>query len=235
MTKRDLTKKELAFALSVSPRTINRWLKLEPPCPSEVDPTTDRRIFNRSETVLWRAANLDPDSENANLLPLGSKASLAKAELVRRLTVAKKNERDLANEKALKDLGLDVKILAAKSYEDYVAVDLEIGALLARGVLSPARARAIQAVIADARQNTKAHREESDEDEPQRLILLTEEGARLVRDFEGIISDPRREAILEHLAKEWAIDKEENPNTDLAALPEETEPKDTPPAPACPA
>jgi len=78
----------------------------------------------------------------------------------------------LAAEQALKDLGLDEKILAAKSYEDYVAIDLEIGALLARGALGPARARAIQSVIADARQNTKAHLEGEDDDEPERLIHL---------------------------------------------------------------
>ena len=69
----------------------------------------------------------------------------------------------------------------------------------------PPRARAIQAVIADARQNTRAHLEAEGDEEPERLILLTKEGGALVRAFEGIVSDERREAILDALLAEFSI------------------------------
>lgn len=221
---RTLTKKQVALALCVKPRTVSRWVRRG--CPSSLEGGV--RLFDREEVEAWRRDNLqEPQSVADAAEPrMASRSHLAKADLVRKVTQAKKSELELAAEQALKDLGLDTKILAARSYEDYVALDLEIGALLARGALHPSRARAIQAVIADARQNTKAHRDAEGDEEPERLILLTGEGAELVRAFEGICSDERRQAILDYVHAEAEVDLEEFPNVDLAraALEEEGDP-----------
>lgn len=226
--KHRLTKAEVAAAFGVSRRTVTNWLGRG--CPSVRGPD-GRRLFDRDEVRAWRLAQVGDDGEeDGEAAPASAaspaRASLAKADLVRKVTQAKKSELELAAEQALKDLGLDTKILAAKTYEDYVAIDLEIGALLARGALSPARARAIQAVIADARQNTKAHREAEGDEEPQRLILLTSEGAELVRAFEGICSDERRQGILDYVHAEAEVDLAEYPNVDMtrAAREEEGDP-----------
>jgi len=224
---RQATKSDIAALFGVSTRTVNRWL--EQGCPASRD-ERGRPLMNAEEVRRWRGRDAGPGDDPAPAgTPTPSRASLARVDLVRKVTQAKRSELELAAEQALKDLGLDEKILAAKSYEDYVAIDLEIGALLARGALGPARARAIQSVIADARQNTKAHLEGEEDDEPERLILLTEEGAELVRAFEGIVSDERREALLAHVRAEAALDAEEYPNVDLARS--EDEPASEPDAP----
>lgn len=212
---RDVNKRDLAAVFGVKPRTVNRWLKRG--CPHTRD--RGRLLFNVEEVRRWHEAATDDDpGDMPASAPPSPSASLAKADLVRRVTQAKKSEMELAAEQALRDLGLDAKILAAKSYEDYTAIDLEIGALLARGALHPSRARAIQGVIADARQNTKAHRDAEGDEDPQRYILLTTEGAELVRAFEGICSDERRQAILDHVHAEAEVDLAEFPNVDMARV-----------------
>ncbi len=216
---RDATKRDIAVVFGVKPRTVNRWMKRG--CPYTRD-DRGRLLFNLDEVRRWREESPDEDGEDEpHVAPVSSRATLAKVDLVRRVTQAKRSELELEAEQALKGLGLDTKILAAKTYEDYVVIDLEIGALLARGALNPARARAIQAVIADARQNTKAHLDTEGDAEPERLILLTKEGGALARAFEGIISDERREAILEHVFAEAEADLEEFPNVDLTRAAQE--------------
>lgn len=209
--RREVTKRETAAVFGVKPRTVNRWLTRGCPCTRD---ERGRLLFNVEEVRRWREESMDDDEDGATTSP--QRVSLEKADLVRKVTQAKKSEMELVAEQALKDLGLDAKILAAKSYEDYVAIDLEIGALLARGALAPSRARAIQGVIADARQNTKAHLDAGDDEDPERLILLTTEGAELVRAFEGICSDQRRQAILNYVHAEAEVDLAEYPNVDMA-------------------
>ena len=226
-TPRTLTRTQLAHALGVTPQTVGRWAKQGLPC------SDDGRYFDEAQARAWcalegrRLPAPSPGDSTQGERPapasVGSPTSFAKADLVRKVTQAKKSEMELVAEQALKDLGLDAKILAARSYEDYVAIDLEIGALLARGALHPARARAIQGVIADARQNTKAHLDAEGDEEPERLILLTGEGAELVRAFEGICSDERRQAILDYVHAEAEVDLEEFPNVDLARAAQEEE------------
>ncbi|HBP22635.1 MAG TPA: hypothetical protein DEA08_33255 [Planctomycetes bacterium] len=223
---RRATKRDIAAVFGVQPRTVNRWL--EQGCPHSRD-DRGRPRFDPGEVRAWREGGGTDAGMGGGTPPPESRATFARADLVRKVTQAKRSELELAAELELKDLGLDAKILAAKSYEDYVSIDLEIGALLARGALSPPRARAIQAVIADARQNTRAHLEAEGDEEPERLILLTKEGGALVRAFEGIVSDERREAILEHVFGEAEVDLEEFPNVDLTRAAQgssdETEPE----------
>jgi len=212
---RKLTKQNLATLLGVSPRTVNRWL--EQHCPHSRD-ERDRPMFNAEEVRAWRAAReADQDSQ---------RASIAKAELVRKVTIAHRNELALAAERGLKDLDLGERIRAAKTHEDLVEISKEVGALLGSGALSPARGRAIQALMAEARHNMREHREAEGEEDPESLILVTLDGARLLRSFEGIVSDDRRASILQHVDSEAQLDLQEHPNVDLARV---TEPTDTEP------
>jgi adenosine deaminase len=127
------------------------------------------------------------------------------ADMVRKVNQARRSGLELAAVRALRDLGLDVKIRACKSFEDFTAIDLEVAALLANGTLSPDRARAIEGSIANARQNTKAHRDAGDgQDDLERFALASDEALRIVEAFEGIVSDERRQKIVEHVLAEDA-------------------------------
>lgn len=218
---RPLTRAQLATALGVDQRTVTRWVDMG--CPHSR--VKGRLMFNEEETRAWceqyglrLSAGAQAAEEPGAAAPRGP---LAMANLVRKVTQAKRSELELAAERALKDLGLDEKIRKAGSFDDYTAIDLEVGALLANGTLSPDRARAIQSVIADARQNTKAHREAEHGDEDQdRLLIVTQEGHDLLDLYEGIVSDERRARIMEHVRGEAALDLAENPNTDTALEPE---------------
>jgi hypothetical protein len=65
------------------------------------------------------------------------------------------------------------------------------------------------------RHSLKEHRHSEAAEEPERIILLTTEGRQLVEDFEAIVSDGRRAALLDHVRAEREIDEEEYPNIDM--------------------
>lgn len=222
-----LTKGQLAKAKGVSVRTVDRWL--EKGCPSVL--VDGQRRFEVEAVDAWLdAADPEPEVAAPGTDPASPSAPVPRdparqADVVRRVAQARKSEMELAAERALRDLGLDVKIRACKSFEDFKAIDLEVAALLANGTLSPDRARAIEGSIANARQNTKAHRDAGDgQDDLARFALASEEALKIIEAFEGIVSDERRQKIVEHVLAEAATDLAENPNVDLAeGVPEEPE------------
>ena len=157
----------------------------------------------------WRSARGIRDTDQQG-------DSLAKAELFRRVTAAKRSELALAAERGLKDLDLSERIRAARTNDDLVGISKEVGALLGQGALSPARGRAIQALMAEARHNMREHREAEGNEDPDTLILVTHEGGRLLRAFEGIVSDERRARLIALAEDEARADLAEHPNVDLA-------------------
>lgn len=224
---RTVTKAELAEALNVKPRTVTRWVAKG--CPNERGPA-GQLLFDLAEVVAWRrqrdAEAVDDDADERGPPPAAdpTQATLRKAELARKLTLARRTELELAAERGLKDLELGDKIRAAKTHDDMLAISSEVCALIGSGDLSPTRGRAIQALLAEMRRSLKEHLGAEGGEDPERIVLLSEEGTRLVEDFEAIVSDERRAQILEHVAQQRAVDEEESPNVDLAALtPDEAE------------
>ena len=218
-----LTLDQLADALQVTKRTATRYVKKG--CPS----SEDGQLFNEAEVRAWCAQEglrlLPPPATSAPSVaqpagaaapPVASRASLQTAELARRLTIARKNELELAAEKGLKDLGLGERIRAAKTHADLLEFTKQVIELVGEGSMSPVRARSLQGLLAQAARQLKASRETDSDGETERLILTTEEGGELVEAFEGIVSDERRAECTAFVLDAAARDLEENPNVDLA-------------------
>ncbi len=225
--KRDLSKRELAKALGVSVRTVERYAQRG--CPSSK--VKGQLRFSEQEVRSWRTSegntgrpgrpsHMDALPERpapAASGPVASKQSLAKAELARKISIARKNELEVASEKALKNLGLDKLIREARGFGDLVAINQEIAALLASGSLLPSRGQAIQRLMAEARQNMLAQQDAGREHADGRVFLCTEEGGLMLRVFEGIVSESRRERVLRVLKEQAEADLLENPDVDTGA------------------
>ena len=228
--KRDLSKCQLAQALGVSVRTVERYAQRG--CPSSK--VKGQLRFSLQEVRSWRTSegntgrpgrpsHMDalPDrpapTPPVASGPVASKQSLAKAELARKISIARKNELEVASEKALKNLGLDKLIREARGFGDLVAINQEIAALLASGSLLPSRGQAIQRLMAEARQNMLAQQDAGREHADGRVFLCTEEGGLMLRVFEGIVSESRRERVLRVLKEQAEADLLENPDVDTGA------------------
>ena len=110
---RRATKRDIAAVFGVQPRTVNRWL--EQGCPHSRD-DRGRPRFDPGAVRAWREGGGTDAGTGGGTPPPESRATFARADLVRKVTQAKRSELELAAELELKDLGLDAKILAAKSY-----------------------------------------------------------------------------------------------------------------------
>lgn len=233
--KRDQTKEQIADALGVSVRTVERYVARGCPC-SRVE---GRPLFSEAEVRRWRDgqalsgrtgrpshADALPEERAPALRPApapafggeaASKQNLAKAELARKISIARKNEMEVAAEKALKELGLDERIREARGFTALIEINQEVAALLASGTLLPSRGQAIQRLMAEARQNLLAQQQAGQEHADQRMFLCTEEGGLLLRVFEGIVSDARRELVLRVAKEQAAEDLREHPDVDTGA------------------
>jgi phage terminase Nu1 subunit (DNA packaging protein) len=237
--KRDRTKEQIAKALGVSVRTVERYVARG--CPSTK--VKGRPMFSEAEVRRWRGgealsgragrpSHADALPEAAPPAPrqrpapsvapafggeAASKQNLAKAELARKISIARKNEMEVAAEKALKELGLDERIREARGFTALIEINQEVAALLASGTLIPSRGQAIQRLMAEARQNLLAQQQAGQEHADQRTFLCTEEGGLLLRVFEGIVSDARREVVLRVAKEQAAADLREHPDVDTGA------------------
>ncbi|MCO5166599.1 MAG: helix-turn-helix domain-containing protein [Planctomycetes bacterium] len=238
--KRDQTKQQIAEALGVSVRTVERYVTRG--CPHTT--VKGRPLFSEAEVRRWRDgealsgrvgrpshADALPDEPAPVPRPsptppvpapafgseAASKQNLAKAELARKISIAKKNELEVAAEKALRELGLDQKIRDARGFDDLARINHEVAALIASGALLPSRGQAIQRLMAEARQNLVAQQQAVPEQASTQVFLCTEEGGLLLRMFEGIVSDARRERIMALVRDQAEADLVENPNVDTAA------------------
>lgn len=217
-----LTKAEVAALFGVTPRTVNNWM--DRGCPNERGPD-GRCLFDATAVRAWRQdLKAEESASPGGPTDFASRANLVKADLVRKLTQARRQELELAAERGLKDLELADTIRGAKTHDDMLAISREVCALIGSGALNPTRARAIQQSLGDMRRHLKEHLDSGGAEDSERIVLLSDEGVRLVDDFEAIVSDERRGQILEHVSHERQVDEEEHPNLDLAALsPEEAE------------
>lgn len=201
-----------------------------------------RRLLDHDAVARWRAARAPQPAESAPPDPtptagpapgdaarLPSKQTLVHAELARKVTVARMNEMALTAEKGLKDQGLDKLIRAAQSHADLLEYTKRVMELVGTGAMTSERGRTLTGLVAQAARHMKARSEAEGDDDPDVLVLATEEGTRLVATFEGIVSDARRAELIALVEAAAAKDREENWNADLAAHVEQ-EPDLTPPS-----
>jgi hypothetical protein len=91
-------------------------------------------------------------------------------------------------------------IMAAESDEERERVAHDMARLIALGKLGADDAKEIRAALAEARQSAKAKRDQPVED-PERVYLVSPDGALLIKAFERICGEDRRDKVLQ-LAQE---------------------------------
>ncbi len=219
---RDLTKAQLAEALGVTTRQVNRWLKQGLPCTRE----GGKPLMNADEARAWRAARTNAaaedadDEEEGEARPGATLDTLARAELARKLTIAKKHELELAAEKGLKNLDFAGKVRRARTEDEVLEITSEACALVSSGAMTPQRGNSVEKLLARMLRCIVARRDVDGDEDQDTLLIVTREGHDLLDLFEGIVSDERRTRILEHVRGEAATDLTEHPNTDTALEPE---------------
>lgn len=219
---RNLTKAQLAEALGVTTRQVNRWLKQGLPCSRE----GGKPLMNADEARTWRAARAQSaaddadDEDDGEPQPGATLDTLARAELARKLTIAKKHELELAAEKGLKNLDFAGKVRRARTEDEVLEITSEACALVSSGAMTPQRGNSVEKLLARMLRCIVARRDVDGDEDQDALLIVTREGHDLLDLFEGIVSDERRARILEHIRGEAATDLAEHRNTDTALAPE---------------
>src|SRR5689334_7841035 len=88
-----------------------------------------RLMFDDGEVRAWCAQQgleLPAPARPDDAVPVVPRGPAAAADLVRRVAQAKRSEMELAAERALRDLGLDERIRACRTFEHFAAIDLEV-------------------------------------------------------------------------------------------------------------
>lgn len=218
MTTKTLSASALARVLGKTERTVRRWPAMGCPVAQEKP-----LRFNEAEVRAWCAGRglkvAPPRNEPAPTAPSPGAPRLdAKAaDLVRKVTAAKKDQREYDAERRLKDLGLDEKIRGVKTHEDLLTYTLEVMALIGSGDMIPERGRVLRSLVAEATRALRVIRESDGDVEPERIHLASPQGVALLEAFEWIVSDERRAEILAHVQRERELDEEEFDTFDLAA------------------
>jgi len=213
-----LTPKQLAPLLGKTPRTIRRWLD-EEGCPRAGDSPLRAR---EDEVRAWCAEqgrHLKPAAEARSRRP-----SLAQAELARKLTIAKRNELDLAAERGLKNLGLADKIREAETHDDLLAYTKEVTALVSDGLLPVSRGNTLRSLVAQMGRTLTARLEQEVSADKHGFAMGSPEGVELMEAYEWIICPDRQQRVREYVQREAALDAEEYPNVDLTENPPQAEP-----------
>lgn len=213
--KRTLSRADLAQALGVSPRTIERWVSNG--CPSTRG-EKGRLYFDLGEVREWiashGAATTTPDNDDGR----DSASSAEKADLAGKIARARKAELEVAQEKNLKGLGLGQRIRDATTYATLSNLTADVAAACAEGDLRPERANALHRLIVERRrQLTKLEHERAEDPLGKKVLLCTAESETLVRAFEGLYSEARRARLLALAVQLLADDLAESPPTDTTA------------------
>lgn len=226
---RELDKAQLARSLGVAERTVERWVSRG--CPSRRG-DNNRLLFVEADVRRWAAANglsgqlgrptysQDPPAAPASATPDGpvsTFSSLQKAELAGKIARARKTELEVQQEKNLKELGLGDRIRGARNFEALGDLTADVAAALAEGALKPERANALHRLIVERRrQLTKLQEDKADNPLGGRVLLCTADAEDLVRAFDSLYSDERRERLLAFAADLLEEDLLETPPTDTS-------------------
>jgi hypothetical protein len=231
--RRALTRVELAQALDVSPRSIERWVR--DGCPATRG-GRGKLFFNLDEVRAWidETGPTTDDDDRAGGRDNVAFSTSEKAELAGKIARARKTELEVSQEKNLKGLGLGLQIREANTYETLSKLTADVAAACAEGDLRPERANALHRLLVERRrQLTKLELERSEDPLGDKVLLCTAEAEDLVRAFEGLYSDARRERLLGLARDLLAEDLGEFPPTDTSpgAPPATVPPSATPLAP----
>ena len=232
---------DTARVLEITTKTLSRYREARPdrePVPHDL--VNGRPFYTPSEVRAWqekhgltgqRGATVRPvEDPPAPVAPpppvtppdagvrqgVEARQNLAKADLAAKVSKAQLTQMALQAEKGLGELGLDVKLRAAKTNDDLARLALEVGALVSTGKLTPDRGRAINDLIKEARQHLKAQAK-APEQVFDRALLATAEAVDLVRNFEGIVAAGRREKVLRYVEVMAEEDRMESPALDTVA------------------
>lgn len=230
---RELDKSRLARALGVAERTVERWVSRG--CPSR-RVAGNKLVFVEDDVRRWAAANglsgqlgrptynqppvhpvPSPAAAPVPEGPVPSFSSLQKAELAGKIARARKTELEVQQEKNLKELGLGERIRGARNFEALGELTADVGGALADGALKPERANALHRLIVERRrQLTKLQEDKANNPLDGRVLLCTADAEDLVRAFESMYSDTRREKLLTVAAVLLEEDLRETPPTDTS-------------------
>lgn len=109
-------------------------------------------------------------------------------------------------------------VRAATTDEERSRLQHELAALGALGVFAHSEVQAIRQALAGAMGHDKAARDAPDEEAKLQRVLAGREAYALVRAFEGIVSDDRRERILRYVVGEFNSDLAEHPPVDTGRV-----------------
>lgn len=107
---------------------------------------------------------------------------------------------------------------AAETYSDLGEISKRAGALVLSGDLASTDASAFKSLLAEARMNAKAASEEPDEEALKQRVLAGREAYAMVRAYEGIVCEERRERVLRFLVSEFNADLVEHPPVDTGKV-----------------
>jgi hypothetical protein len=211
-----MDKHELAERLSVSIRTIERWLKIG--CPHSRD-DMGALVFDEPAVVAWaRDRDLlrgrpDPGSESRSILsdgPVATRENLTKAEIARKISIVRRNELENAAERGLKALDLAERIREARTLDEVNAIGREVAALVASGSLVAARATALRQLLGDSRRGLVDAARDSRDVDDERVVLCSTRGLRVLQAFEAIASDERQARVEACVAVELEQDLQDS-------------------------
>lgn len=205
-------KADLAWALGINVRTVERWVHQG--CPHERDPDDGVLLFDRDAVHAWNVEQrrsravggaVGPRAETP-MTGASARENLHKAKLARQIASARQAELDVQQDRSLRDLPLGNRIRAARTLEDLADLTTEVLALVGESSIRPVRANALHKLITERRQQI-AKLQEKQRSNPLAgpVLLCTADAEEVVRAFEALVSDERREqarALLTRLLEE---------------------------------
>ena len=120
------------------------------------------------------------------------------------------------------------RVEGARTDEERAALQHELAALVARGVLSASEGQVIRASLASAGTHDRAAREAPDPEAKLSRVYASADAYAIVRAVDGIVSDERRAALLQHVVDVYLEDLEEHPHgLDTSAVGSDANPSES--------
>lgn len=223
-----VSKSDLARMLGVTLRSVERYQQRGCPCAHDdegrvwFDPAVVQRWLEEQRIPAREASDGPPQGSHEPSPGAVSKDALHRAELARKLSIARKNELEIQAEKGLKELGLDLKIRGAKTLSQLAEVCAEFAAYVSSGTIQPQRSNALRQTLNMLERALRARESETKDD--GRVFMVTAQARHLCDTFDRIGNGWRRAWLLDAAARHLEEDKRELPGFDkdmtstLAAL-----------------
>ena len=120
------------------------------------------------------------------------------------------------------------RVEGASSDEERAALQHELAALVARGVLSASEGQVIRASLSAAGAHDRSAREAPDPEAKLSRVYASADAYALVRCYDGMMCDERRERVLRYFVDEFEADlKDYPPGLDTCALGSDANPPES--------